>query len=219
MWKGAVRVSRLSGVRLALLVLALLPLVGCRRVPPSLKIGLAAPFEGRWREVGYDAIYAARLAVREANESGGVAGYRIELVALDDGGDAQQAAGAAATLSADPDVVVVMGHWLPETTAAAAAVYAADGLPFVALGYPPLVEVAPAALPGAFLRDYEGVTPFDETAGSYAGATYDAVWLALDALRVANTSGSVTRQTVALALETLEYAGLTGPVYQPDIGP
>ncbi|MDT8306097.1 MAG: ABC transporter substrate-binding protein, partial [Anaerolineae bacterium] len=97
---------------------------GCRSVPPTVKIGLVAPFEGRWRDVGYDAIYAARLAVREVNENGGVAGYRVELVALDDRGDPQLAAEAAATLAADPALIVAMGHWLPHTTSAVAPVYA-----------------------------------------------------------------------------------------------
>ncbi len=220
MWLGAASGrARLVPLPLALLLLALLPALGCRSVPPAVKIGLAAPFEGRWREIGYDAIYAARLAVREANESGGVAGYRVELVALDDGGDAQQAAAAAAALAADPDVVVVLGHWLPDTTAAAAPVYAAEALPFLALGHPPLLAIEPASLPQPFLRDYELVTPFDEVAGSYAGATYDGVRLALAALRDAHTGAPATRQTMASALESLEYEGLTGPVYQPELGP
>src|SRR5919108_607445 len=59
---------------------------------PVVKIGLVAPFEGRYREVGYEVIYAVRLAVREANAGGGVAGYSVELTALDDGGDSALAA-------------------------------------------------------------------------------------------------------------------------------
>jgi len=34
---------------------------------PVVKIGLVAPFEGRYRPIGYEAIYAARLAIREIN--------------------------------------------------------------------------------------------------------------------------------------------------------
>jgi ABC-type branched-subunit amino acid transport system substrate-binding protein len=221
MWNVAV--SRVAGRArspgaIAILLLLLLA-TSCRSVPPAVKIGLAAPFEGRWRDVGYDAIYAARLAVREANESGGITGYRVELVALDDGGDARLAAEAAATLAADPEVLVVLGHWLPETTIAAAAVYAGHELPLLALGNAPLVEVEPSLLPETFLRRYEAITPFDEVAGSRAGATYDAVLLALNALAVANTNGPVTRQSVATALQSLEYEGLTGLVYQPEREP
>jgi ABC-type branched-subunit amino acid transport system substrate-binding protein len=221
MWNVAV--SRVAGRArspgaIAILLLLLLA-TSCRSVPPAVKIGLAAPFEGRWRDVGYDAIYAARLAVREANESGGITGYRVELVALDDGGDARLAAEAAATLAADPEVLVVLGHWLPETTIAAAAVYAGHELPLLALGNAPLVEVEPSLLPETFLRRYEAITPFDEVAGSRAGATYDAVLLALHALAVANTNGPVTRQSVATALQSLEYEGLTGLVYQPEREP
>ena len=45
---------------------------------PVIKIGLVAPFEGRYREIGEEIIYAVRLAVREANKAGGVDGYSIE---------------------------------------------------------------------------------------------------------------------------------------------
>ena len=74
MWNAAARVF--------LLALALLA-AGCASVDPVVKIGLVAPFEGRQRAVGYDAIYSARLAVREINAAGGVGGHRVVLVALD----------------------------------------------------------------------------------------------------------------------------------------
>ena len=103
-------------------------------LPPVLKIGLVAPFEGRYRYVGYDAIYAARLALREINERGGAGGYRLELVAYDDRGDAELARTAARNLAADPAVVAVLGHYRQESTLAAQAIYAAAELPLLAVG-------------------------------------------------------------------------------------
>ncbi|MEA3396601.1 MAG: ABC transporter substrate-binding protein [Chloroflexota bacterium] len=103
-------------------------------LPPVLKIGLVAPFEGRYRYVGYDAIYAARLAVREINERGGAGGYRLELVAYDDRGDAELAHTAAHNLAVDPAVVAVLGHYRQESTLAAQTIYAAAELPLLAIG-------------------------------------------------------------------------------------
>ncbi|MCZ7669454.1 MAG: ABC transporter substrate-binding protein [Chloroflexi bacterium] len=87
-------------------------LTACYSVDPVIKIGLVAPFEGENRALGYDAIYAARLAVRQVNEAGGIGGYRLALVALDDSGDTGLAQGAAKALVADPGVVAVVGHGL-----------------------------------------------------------------------------------------------------------
>ena len=71
---------------------------GCQKTDPVVKIGLVAPFEGRYRPIGYDVIYSARLAVREINAAGGIDGHRVALVALDDGGDPQLA-------------LMLHGHW------------------------------------------------------------------------------------------------------------
>lgn len=106
---------------------------GCLPVArPTVTIGLVAPFEGRYRDVGYEVIYAVRLAVREANAAGGVAGYNVALMALDDAGDADTAAEQAGKLSVAPEVVGTVGHWLEGTTAAAAPVYVETGLPMLA---------------------------------------------------------------------------------------
>lgn len=217
MWNAAVRrpLSWTAALSATMLFALVLLTTGCRSVPPTVKIGLVAPFEGRWRDVGYDAIYAARLAVREANERSSVAGYRVELVALDDGGDAGAAHEAVRTLAADPELMVAMGHWLPATNEAVAQLYDELGLPLLTLGAAPFDMVDPVLLPARFLDDYAASTPFDEVAGPRAGATYDATWLALSALRVANTDGPITRQSVASALQSLEYEGVTGTVFQP----
>ncbi len=99
---------------------------------PTVKVGLIAPFEGRYREIGDEVIYSARLAVREANASGGLGGYSVELMALDDDGDPAQAAEQARKLATDPQVVGVIGDWLDSTTVAAAPVLDEAGIPFLA---------------------------------------------------------------------------------------
>jgi len=111
-----------------------LALTACSVTQPVVKIGLVAPFEGRYRGVGYDAIYAVRLAVREHNAAGGLNGYRVEVVSLDDGGDPAAAADQARKLALDPAVLGVIGHWRDDTTLAAAPVYAQAGLPLIAAG-------------------------------------------------------------------------------------
>lgn len=198
----------------ALLSLFTLLLLGCARVEPVVKIGLVGPFEGRERAVGYDAIYSARLAVREINESGGINGQRVALVALDDGGQPDLAAAAARSLALDPDMVLVIGHWLTETTAVSAPIYAAAGLPFIPLGQPPFDPVDADNLPASFRATYAAVTPFDETAGPHAGPTYDAFQLIWQAM-AATGQTPVTRSGLQTALNNLQFEGMTGTVYAP----
>jgi branched-chain amino acid transport system substrate-binding protein len=101
-------------------------------VRPTIKVGLVAPFEGRYRYVGYDVIYAARLALWEANDRDGFSGYGVQLVAYDDGALPDMAQQQARKLAADPAVVGVLGHFRESTTAAAREAYLDAGLPLVA---------------------------------------------------------------------------------------
>lgn len=71
---------------------------------------------------------AAELAVAEINETGGIEGRPIELVARDDSGDPDSAVAVAAELVAE-GVAVVVGHVYSGTTLAAAPVYGAGQLP------------------------------------------------------------------------------------------
>jgi branched-chain amino acid transport system substrate-binding protein len=197
----------------SLFALLLLFLTSCHSVTPVVKIGLVGPFEGRYREVGYDVIYSARLAVREINQAGGIDDYRVALVALDDGGDKELARETAESLTLDPAVIVVVGHWLTQTTAVAAPIYAQADLPFIQMGSEPFTTFNPANLPPDFKAAYETVTPFDEQAGPYAGSTYDAFNLLWLALAHAAENGPITRQSVTNSLNSLQYEGLTGKVY------
>ena len=116
------------------MLLIAIALGGCSlpgSVQPTVKIGLVAPFEGLYRTVGYDALYAAKLAVREANVRGGLGGYLVELVALDDSNLPGRALVAAEEMALDPDVVAVIGHFSDVTTEAALPVYGSYNLPLV----------------------------------------------------------------------------------------
>jgi ABC-type branched-subunit amino acid transport system substrate-binding protein len=92
----------------------LLLLAACGARPASIsRVALLAPFEGRYREVGYQALHAARLA---ALDSGGTS---VELLAIDDGGSVASAVDRARALAGDPlvKVVVALGYaaTAPET--------------------------------------------------------------------------------------------------------
>jgi len=221
--------SVLLSVCLALILSA------CASTQPVIKIGLVAPFEGRYRAIGYEAIYAARLAIREINAHGGVNGYRIELVALDDRGEVERATEAARQLIIDPQVVVVIGHYRPTTTAAALSAYCADSLPVVAIEssqtpaacqggafFIGRAETAqwlddrltfvsnvpdPNSMPQAsnFVAQYNAI-PIDGTrAGPIALQTYDAMYLIFDAFARAEKIG---RAGVTAALAASQFTGL-----------
>jgi len=148
MWWAAVRqgkkrvtsssLLRRRFTRIVLLAALISFTAGCvpTRVRPTVKVGLVAPFEGPYRAVGYDVIYAVRLALQEANAAGGVAGYTVELVAYDDRGEIEGAIEQARKIAIDPDVVAVLGHFRPATTRAALSTYLDAGVPLVAPGDP-----------------------------------------------------------------------------------
>ena len=73
-------------------VIAITICTGCIQTTPDVvKIGLVAPFEGRYRQIGYDVIPAARLAAREWAAQNQDANLVFEIVAYDDMGDPHSA--------------------------------------------------------------------------------------------------------------------------------
>ena len=86
------------------LLLVLLCACAVVRAEQRVKIALFAPFEGRYREVGYNALYAARLALRENQRD------YVDLLAVDDGGT--EAVNHARALVQDPLVmgVIALGY-------------------------------------------------------------------------------------------------------------
>ncbi len=209
-----VRKEKFDLLRFFLLISSFFLLSSCASVDPVVKVGLVGPFEGAERAIGYDVIYSARLAVREINAAGGIDGYRVSLVALDDSGDVELARETAVSLTLDPSVVAVVGHWVPGTTDAVQPIYAQAGLPFIAGGSEPFGASELVPNPSEFRDKYVSVTPFDEAPGPYAAPAYDAFQLLREALEIAGDNGNLTRDSVAEALRDLEVDGLTGTVFQ-----
>jgi branched-chain amino acid transport system substrate-binding protein len=136
-----------GGARIpALLIVLMGMLSGCSvpgSVRRSVRIGLVAPFRGRYRYVGYEVVYAARMAIREASEDGLLTDHVFELVAYDDSADTDMASLQAEKLVLDPSVVAAVGHFRRDTTESALAPYVAANLALVT------VSVHDSALQGA----------------------------------------------------------------------
>ena len=77
-------------------------------------------------------LMAARLAVKEINDAGGVNGRLLALDSLDDSASTVRAIAVAQQLRDDPRVVAVIGHLTSATTIEAANIYNA-GRPVVAI--------------------------------------------------------------------------------------
>ncbi|MDL1899336.1 hypothetical protein FBR02_01035 [Anaerolineae bacterium CFX9] len=89
----------LSGILAAALLLA----AACAPAARLPRLVLLAPFEGRLREIGYNAYYAALLAFEETGNTDHAA-----LLALDDGGTAESAISRARAVSLDDTVAGVI---------------------------------------------------------------------------------------------------------------
>ncbi|MCC7355564.1 MAG: branched-chain amino acid ABC transporter substrate-binding protein [Anaerolineae bacterium] len=133
---------------------------------PLVKIGLLAPFEGLHRPLGYEVLYAVKLAIQERNDAGGVAGWGVELVALDDGFDPEEARRAAEKRAADKGVMGVIGPFSAATADAAAPMLARSALPWIAVG-PVNATTLGTSRPYGF-RLFASNAVLAEAIGSYA---------------------------------------------------
>jgi branched-chain amino acid transport system substrate-binding protein len=88
-----------------------------------IQIGLAAPLTGPEAQTGQDMRDGALFAIEQANNAGGVAGRRLELVPRDDKADPKEAASVAHYLVSSPNVVAVVGHLNSDCSLATAGIY------------------------------------------------------------------------------------------------
>lgn len=85
------------------LLLLMIGLTACAGSPTPDRLALLGPFEGRYREIGYEAYYAAQLALKN-----NASPQQRTLLAIDDGGSIISATERAAALSEDRTVRAVL---------------------------------------------------------------------------------------------------------------
>jgi hypothetical protein len=170
-------------------------------VRPTIKIGLVAPFEGLYRDVGYEALHAIRLAVRERNSDGGVGGrYLVEFVALNDFAEAEAAIIQARKMAVDADVMGVLGGWSEETARASASEF--ERLDLVFLSPEAGLSGTKAVLPlgTGWVVDYKALSG-GSPPGPIATWAYAEAHRLLDAFEAATLyEGKITRSSVFEAI-------------------
>ena len=98
---------------------------------PSVLIGVLVPLSRPgWAEAGRHVLAGLELAVRDANDAGGIGGRPLELLVRDTAADPQKAAAAVDEL-AHLGVVALAGEYHSVVARAAAARAEALGLPFL----------------------------------------------------------------------------------------
>ncbi|MGD0707665.1 MAG: branched-chain amino acid ABC transporter substrate-binding protein [Anaerolineaceae bacterium] len=103
---------------------------GCAKIDPgqTIKIGMGAPMTGGNASYGIDISQGGMVATQDA---GTLNGFKFELVAEDDNGDAEGGASVANKLVSDPTVVAIAGHIFSGATQAAIPIYEKAGLPML----------------------------------------------------------------------------------------
>lgn len=125
--------------RLYILILGLFLFSGCAVItaPKVTKIVLLAPFEGQYREVGYNALYATRLALADSGVD------NITLLPIDDGGTPETAQLRVQAINQDPSIGLIIALGLDATSAEVQ--YHLQDTPMLIVGYwhtPPITDNA-----------------------------------------------------------------------------
>lgn len=186
---------------------------------PVVKIGLIAPFEELYREDGYEALNAVRLAVNQRNARGGVGGRQVALVALNDNGRPDESRQQAAKLAVDGDVLGVVGPLRSDSALPAGQILDGQHLAWIALAEAAPDELAASlgrlsmaptadAMPAEFVQAYQSLAGAQP--GSRSLLAYDAANLLLDAMERAAAQGDLDRPSVLQAFQDLGTEGWQG---------
>ena len=119
--------SRIPSLILPLLLI--LSLVACGTAQPKgeVLVYVAVPLSGFQANGGQTVLGGANLKARQINQAGGVAGYTIRVVGIDDESDSDVAVEAALQVKSDlaegKKIVAIIGHYNSGQTLAAMEIY------------------------------------------------------------------------------------------------
>jgi branched-chain amino acid transport system substrate-binding protein len=82
---------------------------GSGEATKTAKIGVIAPLSGDLSALGLGIQHSVELAVKQANESNAIPGWKLEVVPKDDEGKPEPGKNAATSLAGDADVIGVVG--------------------------------------------------------------------------------------------------------------
>src|SRR5947209_6289317 len=126
--------------QLSLVVIACLCVGGCRRqagdvvVKPSdekVRIGAFMSLTGDTAQYGISAYNGIRMAVEEANGTGGVAGHRVELIAQDTRSDPRETESVVRRLAEESHVHALVGEIVSSRSLAAARIAQGERVPML----------------------------------------------------------------------------------------
>jgi branched-chain amino acid transport system substrate-binding protein len=95
---------------------------------PTWTIAVAGPFSGASQQYGQQLLFGVHFAQRQINQLGGLGGRRVVVRYYDDAASAEQAVSIAQAITADADVLAVIGHYNSRATIAAGPIYEAAGV-------------------------------------------------------------------------------------------
>jgi branched-chain amino acid transport system substrate-binding protein len=132
---------RFYAAPLACLLPACLALFGCARprggdivVKPAddkVRVGAVMSLTGDTAQYGLSALNGARMAIEEANASGGVAGRRVELIVQDTRSDSAETEVVVRRLAREYNVHALVGEIVSSRSFAAARAAQSEGLPML----------------------------------------------------------------------------------------
>jgi branched-chain amino acid transport system substrate-binding protein len=153
--------------RLMIAAAALAAIVSTAQAQETIKIGALYNLTGGMSSLDGPSLKGAQLAVKQINESGGLLGRQVELIAPDGKTDQQETAKAAQRLLSE-GVIAGIGESDTTFVMAGAPLFQEKGIPFVTSGatHPELPQ---------WVGNYMFMTPFGDDDQSYAIAdfTYD----------------------------------------------
>lgn len=116
---------------MAAFILALIGIIAAPAFAEEIKIGLISSLTGPVSTYGHSVRNAVQMAVDEINSSGGINGNKINLIVLDDKGDATEAANVTRYLIDREQVALVVGPVITPCVMASAPIAQEAGLPLI----------------------------------------------------------------------------------------
>ncbi|MBC8258229.1 MAG: ABC transporter substrate-binding protein [SAR324 cluster bacterium] len=124
----------------------------------TVKVGFNVPLTGFAAADGESALNGAKLAVKQANATGGINGKQIELVIYDDQASPKEAVPIANRLIEKDGVKVAVSGSYSGSTRAAAGVFQAAGIPYISAFaiHPGITQAGKYIFRTSFMGDVQG---------------------------------------------------------------